>query len=143
MIRRPPLSTRTDTLCPYTTLFRSTGSNPVGSANAQTSPDPRPQLRDGTIDQSARIPVEQRLQGSTPDGILAAGALPSRRQCASYRSLTALWESPARLWRMITGKPAYDDRRPAAHPGAASHDGDLWPRSIGRKSTRPHTRQQS
>src|SRR3546814_9722425 len=24
MIRRPPRSTRTDTLCPYTTLFRST-----------------------------------------------------------------------------------------------------------------------
>src|SRR3546814_16367835 len=26
MIRRPPISTRTDTLFPYTTLFRSTGS---------------------------------------------------------------------------------------------------------------------
>src|SRR3546814_16172598 len=26
MIRRPPRSTRTDTLFPYTTLFRSTGS---------------------------------------------------------------------------------------------------------------------
>src|SRR3546814_4260054 len=25
MIRRPPRSTRTDTLCPYTTLFRSGG----------------------------------------------------------------------------------------------------------------------
>src|SRR3546814_18155209 len=24
MLRRPPISTRTDTLCPYTTLFRST-----------------------------------------------------------------------------------------------------------------------
>src|SRR3546814_18362538 len=28
MIRRPPRSTRTDTLLPYTTLFRSSGSNP-------------------------------------------------------------------------------------------------------------------
>src|SRR3546814_21176586 len=27
MIRRPPRSTRTDTLFPYTTLFRSTGGN--------------------------------------------------------------------------------------------------------------------
>src|SRR3546814_2615885 len=26
MIRRPPRSTRTDTLCPYTTLFRSQGN---------------------------------------------------------------------------------------------------------------------
>src|SRR3546814_2793373 len=29
MIRRPPISTRTDTLFPYTTLFRS-GGDPVG-----------------------------------------------------------------------------------------------------------------
>src|SRR3546814_20097456 len=28
MIRQPPTSTRTDTLCPYTTLFRFLGSNP-------------------------------------------------------------------------------------------------------------------
>src|SRR3546814_11797870 len=34
MIRRPPRSTRTDTLCPYTTLFRSTlfGRNTTGGA---------------------------------------------------------------------------------------------------------------
>src|SRR3546814_4918267 len=29
MIRRPPRSTRTDTLCPYTTLFRSRAASPV------------------------------------------------------------------------------------------------------------------
>src|SRR3546814_13892385 len=29
MIRRPPRSTRTDTLFPYTTLFRSVGAQPV------------------------------------------------------------------------------------------------------------------
>src|SRR3546814_8564638 len=29
MIRRPPRSTRTDTLCPYTTLFRSVGGEVV------------------------------------------------------------------------------------------------------------------
>src|SRR3546814_11444745 len=32
MIRRPPRSTRTDTLCPYTTLFRS--RLPLGRAHA-------------------------------------------------------------------------------------------------------------
>src|SRR3546814_8313568 len=32
MIRRPPISTRTDTLCPYTTRFRSAIAN--GSADA-------------------------------------------------------------------------------------------------------------
>src|SRR3546814_4130118 len=30
LIRRPPRSTRTDTLCPYTTLFRSTGRRAAG-----------------------------------------------------------------------------------------------------------------
>src|SRR3546814_8976941 len=30
MIRRPPRSTRTDTLFPYTTLFRSAGGDPPG-----------------------------------------------------------------------------------------------------------------
>src|SRR3546814_17043837 len=32
MIRRPPRSTRTDTLFPYTTLFRSTGRTPRGAS---------------------------------------------------------------------------------------------------------------
>src|SRR3546814_10249874 len=34
MIRRPPRSTRTDTLFPYTTLFRSPGAVPRHSPNA-------------------------------------------------------------------------------------------------------------
>src|SRR3546814_6920320 len=38
MIRRPPRSTRTDTLFPYTTLFRSTG--PDRSAPARSRRDP-------------------------------------------------------------------------------------------------------
>src|SRR3546814_6483559 len=32
MIRRPPISTRTDTLFPYTTLFRSTGFAQEGAS---------------------------------------------------------------------------------------------------------------
>src|SRR3546814_10454763 len=34
MLRRPPRSTRTDTLFPYTTLFRSAASIPIASAKA-------------------------------------------------------------------------------------------------------------
>src|SRR3546814_1288622 len=33
MIRRPPRSTRTDTLCPYTTLFRSNNTPTDGALN--------------------------------------------------------------------------------------------------------------
>src|SRR3546814_9313639 len=37
MIRRPPRSTRTDTLCPYTTLFRSSqgGAEPIEMMRSQ------------------------------------------------------------------------------------------------------------
>src|SRR3546814_12972340 len=38
MIRRPPRSTRTDTLFPYTTLFRSVGEGPVSFADADGQP---------------------------------------------------------------------------------------------------------
>src|SRR3546814_11788919 len=40
MIRRPPRSTRTDTLCPYTTLFRS--NSPVSRMLAARSLSPPP-----------------------------------------------------------------------------------------------------
>src|SRR3546814_1752135 len=36
MIRRPPRSTRTDPLCPYTTLFRSSGLRGLGALPAAT-----------------------------------------------------------------------------------------------------------
>src|SRR3546814_2865877 len=41
MIRRPPRSTRTDTLFPYTTLFRSGGS-PPSTSTASASPRASP-----------------------------------------------------------------------------------------------------
>src|SRR3546814_7890721 len=40
MIRRPPRSTRTDTLFPYTTLFRSSPSPPSSCRRWQSGPCP-------------------------------------------------------------------------------------------------------
>src|SRR3546814_17938648 len=53
MIRRPPRSTRTDTLFPYTTLFRSPGSCPIcGMAlepeTVTAESGPNPELKDMT-----------------------------------------------------------------------------------------------
>src|SRR3546814_7167711 len=51
MIRRPPRSTRTDTLFPYTTLFRSrpddqhSGSEPYASPGTSGPEDPHPKQR--------------------------------------------------------------------------------------------------
>src|SRR3546814_6051018 len=39
MIRRPPRSTRTDTLFPYTTLFRSTGTGIIGRKREIDAPE--------------------------------------------------------------------------------------------------------
>src|SRR3546814_12941675 len=38
MIRRPPRSTRTDTLFPYTTLFRSEGGGATGAPQVKDNP---------------------------------------------------------------------------------------------------------
>src|SRR3546814_2182106 len=40
MRRRPPRSTRTDTLFPYTTLFRSRGSGTASRQRSPTAPQP-------------------------------------------------------------------------------------------------------
>src|SRR3546814_5155884 len=52
MIRRPPRSTRTDTLFPYTTLFRSAGAASrhhllPGAGNRLTAMKAEPKLRGG------------------------------------------------------------------------------------------------
>src|SRR3546814_5500482 len=42
MIRRPPRSTRTDTLFPYTTLFRSAAPLPIAYTKAALARGPQP-----------------------------------------------------------------------------------------------------
>src|SRR3546814_7273015 len=55
MIRRPPRSTRTDTLFPYTTLFRSFGNDTGGlgrfafNDDGTVRPFPTPSLSDGSL----------------------------------------------------------------------------------------------
>src|SRR3546814_5956016 len=59
MIRRPPRSTRTDTLFPYTTLFRS--------FDLALPADFRPQPNDGEVESFSLWPmaeVLERLRGS-------------------------------------------------------------------------------
>src|SRR3546814_1404820 len=66
MIRRPPISTRTDTLFPYTTLFRS--AHPLGQeAGPKGAPRPPPQ-------DHARDDEEQSAKPRDADHPLAAVA---------------------------------------------------------------------
>src|SRR3546814_11264762 len=77
MIRRPPRSTRTDTLFPYTTLFRSWGASAARSALFRPG---------GEKHHGARVKrfLDQRLVGNPRDLYGRVGTL------ASYPWLTTI-----------------------------------------------------
>src|SRR3546814_4855687 len=65
MLRRPPRSTRTDTLFPYTTLFRSRGRQAERAARLdQRSPGARHE--DGRRRFPARLQLPGRHRGAGP-----------------------------------------------------------------------------
>src|SRR3546814_1355730 len=64
MIRRPPRSTRTDTLFPYTTLFRS---KPTATSTRKRPPRPRQPLR------TPREGSDMRMSNNLVRGALAVG----------------------------------------------------------------------
>src|SRR3546814_11231987 len=70
MIRRPPRSTRTDTLFPYTTLFRSND----GLKAEEASPASAPVFRIETARKDAFVDPATRLVafGKVPPGIVHA-----------------------------------------------------------------------
>src|SRR3546814_18084323 len=79
MIRRPPRSTRTDTLFPYTTLFRSRRHEQnLSTAVAQDVADLRLAIDwdDGIADQAADTTSQVDYRGFEPVGKLAAYHIP-------------------------------------------------------------------
>src|SRR3546814_9176818 len=90
MLRRPPRSTRTDTLFPYTTLFRS---DEGGEAVAVGDPLPREELR-GALDAGERILDLVRQHGGggardaarTTDGAAHQFRLALRRRSEEHTS---------------------------------------------------------
>src|SRR3546814_5938340 len=83
MIRRPPRSTRTDTLFPYTTLFRSS----VGLGRHQRADDPRPPdtARKDHIG-AARRPVLRHCRAD-PQRLSGHGAPRSEEHTSELQSL--------------------------------------------------------
>src|SRR3546814_18849828 len=99
MIRRPPRSTRTDTLFPYTTLFRSTEWPPPGGGYSRSSPAFRgsferlPAIRQPSCCGSAD---DRWLDGLLPVAFVPAGAVTvnsasrtERRQYGEFFRMTA------------------------------------------------------
>src|SRR3546814_12649987 len=71
MIRRPPRSTRTDTLFPYTTLFRSLLIALAGCASAQTGEVANP-LTNSTTGEACRSEQLNQFVGQKADADLGA-----------------------------------------------------------------------
>src|SRR3546814_11818649 len=118
MIRRPPRSTRTDTLFPYTTLFRSVG----------------PEADDGE-DREHEDPLDDRQ--TAPPALPQAAFMETQRHQTvnSLRAVRAgrhLWRSGAQVSMMPAGAPAVvvDSTATGCQPAL------LRAFSIDRKSTR-------
>src|SRR3546814_1637834 len=78
MIRRPPRSTRTDTLFPYTTLFRSQRSAPrLGPGPWSRDADPRSahQLGRGADSRGRRPDLQRRRLNRHPRGMVFRGLI--------------------------------------------------------------------
>src|SRR3546814_16264349 len=106
MIRRPPRSTRTDTLFPYTTLFRSV---------------PCPHLKDlvvpsgNTAAIGDRLPRSAQSNGPFPNGQRGQGY----RYAACSNGLLAAWQGPA-----LSGESAF--RKGREDDGLGQIGSEAW-----------------
>src|SRR3546814_16514091 len=100
MRRRPPRSTRTDTLFPYTTLYRST-ANATAPPNAGTGPkrhkaerqkkmsgEEMTQIRAFPMSESPVIPLRERRRQETMNEILDLSIEVIRQQGVAGRNVT-------------------------------------------------------
>src|SRR3546814_15509105 len=88
MIRRPPRSTRTDTLFPYTTLFRSRRAAIERDA-FDTAMRPRIDFAAGRFIHPARLHADEAVldEVETPDAMLAAKVVERRQQSGGRQRL--------------------------------------------------------
>src|SRR3546814_14648539 len=112
MILRPPRSTRTDTLFPYTTLFRSGGGSAVRKAGTASAAEAEPgstSTRSGpstlfasaggrsscdapyAIPGGTQAPVRAAVSGSRPSGVAPSPANAAPHALASTGFLPVAW----------------------------------------------------
>src|SRR3546814_4182121 len=94
MIRRPPRSTRTDTLFPYTTLFRSNGNAtslsalpPLLAAVAERAPGERPMLQIDAAADSDYGTLVRVLAAANGAGLQDIGFVRSEEHTSELQSL--------------------------------------------------------
>src|SRR3546814_3605581 len=128
MIRRPPRSTRTDTLFPYTTLFRSGAGAPGGRGPGDLPADQRP-ARGAEVEGRPRLLVLRRLihlrhlRGRHGPVL---GALARARKLERRVEESAGWRCPGARTRCLgrgLGLPVRPEERPPLAGRAARHAG--------------------
>src|SRR3546814_19860763 len=126
MIRRPPRSTRTDTLFPYTTLVRSLefvlqpGANAAEVGAERVDPLPprvvtRPLLERAVVDRKRAEVVDD----------LAVGAAQRRAEIEHVDPAGGISIAPDSDVRLRYALPLGDGVLPGAHPTPAPHGEDL------------------
>src|SRR3546814_18487550 len=109
MIRRPPRSTRTDTLLPYTTLFRSAGPPPVDPVRAVDVPGRDDDRRNAARHRHApwrrradgRIDLPRLADRRRPDQGLRPAAVPALSRGEFHRTgrgPSLLPDRPTHIW---------------------------------------------
>src|SRR3546814_12227930 len=118
MIRRPPRSTRTDTLFPYTTLFRS---SPLASASAATvnhlQGDSMPRKSNSTSHLSARTSKAKDVGRNLTSETIADDLTAFRKQGAR---IEVLWTTPLRATNVTAFRSRTHPQRKAAATTAAT-----------------------
>src|SRR3546814_10044779 len=102
MIRRPPRSTRTDTLFPYTTLFRSEAGRKVYQEYCASCHGPR-----GEGQANWEAPNDQGELSAPPHN--AEGHTWKHADAMLYRMVSEGWRDPFNKTRELT-MPAFGDQ---------------------------------
>src|SRR3546814_15665294 len=123
MIRRPPRSTRTDTLFPYTTLFRS-GEITLGVAQAYAvTPD---------VDRQARVfeSMSRSYYGDNPDNIRRAllnGTVKATDAKARFVGREAYVGAGGRIERDLFGEDVGSEERRGGKECVSTCRSRWWP----------------
>src|SRR3546814_19793269 len=116
MIRRPPRSTRTDTLFPYTTLFRSSGrqADPRRARRHRLHPEGgRRAVQAAGQDEADEEPLRQvdHRRGGASGGLCAPGASGGKIGSASCRERAFQFVKTSGVGRALKNKKKTQRRK--------------------------------
>src|SRR3546814_12078006 len=118
MIRRPPRSTRTDTLVPYTTLFRSVDGDGQAGEGVE-------------IDAGTQRATDQPLDFLSAAGLLALRGFAAAAVMRGARQHAVFGGDPAAVF--LPRRAAFFDAGGAQHAGVAEADERSEERRVGKE----------